>query len=79
MSDYYKRALPIFEDMINTCQSEMQFQKAIHAMKSQHYHNVATNGEQTNRVRETYVFGQNDTQLKKVPRRKFFHETLRKI
>ena len=77
-SDYYKRALPIFEDMINTCQSEMQLQKAIHVMKGQHYHNVASNGQQNNRVRETYVFGQNDTQLKKVPRRKFLHETLRK-
>ena len=77
-SDYYKRALPIFEDMINTCQSEMQLQKAIHVMKGQHYHNVASNGQQNNHVRETYVFGQNDTQLKKVPRRKFLHETLRK-
>ena len=25
MSEYYKRALPVFEDMINTCQSEIQF------------------------------------------------------
>ena len=48
-------------------------------MKSQHYHNVACNGQQNNRIRETYIFGQNDTRLKKVPRRNFFHETLRKI
>ena len=43
MSKYYKRALPVFEDMINTCQSEMQFQKAIDIMINQHYHNVASN------------------------------------
>ena len=47
-------------------------------MKRLHYHNVANNGQQNNRVRETYVFGQNDTQLENFPRRKFFHETLRK-
>ena len=72
MSDYYKRALPVFEDMINTCQSKIQLQKAIHVMKSQHYHNVASNGQQNNRIRETCIFGQNDTQLKTVPRRNFF-------
>jgi len=27
MSDYYKRALPIFEDMINTCQSKNSIAK----------------------------------------------------
>ena len=55
MSEYYKRALPVFEDMINTCQSEMQFQKTIDIMRGQYYHNVASNGQQNNRIRETYI------------------------
>ena len=78
-SDYYKRALPVFEEMINTCKSEIQLQNAIHIMRGQHYHNVASNGQQNNIIRQTCMFGQNDTQQNTVPRRKFLHETFGNI
>ena len=64
--------------MINTCKSEIQLQNAIYIMRGQHYHNVASNGQQNNENCQTYMFGQNDTQQKTVPRRKFLHETFRK-
>ena len=56
-SDYYKRTLPVFEDMINTCKSEIQLQNAIDIMRGQHYHNVASNGQQNNIICQTYMFG----------------------
>ena len=78
-SDYYKRALPIFEDMINTCKSESQLQNAIEIMRGQYYHNVASNGQKNNVIRQTYMFGQNDTQQRTDLRRKFFCETFGNI
>ena len=78
-SDCYKRALLVFEDMINTCKSKIQLQNTIQSIGGQHYHNVASNGQQNNVIRQTYMFCQNDTQQKTVPRRKFLHETLRNI
>ena len=64
--------------MINTCKSGNNPRNTIKIMRSQHYHNAASNGQQNNVIRQTYMFGQNDTQQKIVPRRKFLHETLRK-
>ena len=65
--------------MINTCKSENQLQNTIEIMRGQHYHNVVSNEQQNNVIRQTYMFGQNDTQQKTVPRRKFLHETFGNI
>ena len=78
-SVYHKIALPVLEDMINTYKSEVQCQNAIEIMRGHYYHNVASHGQQNNVIRHTYIFGQNDTQQKTVPRRKFLHEIFRNI
>ena len=56
-SDYYKLALLVLEEMMNTCKFIIQFQNTIDIMRGQHYHNVASNGQQHNVSCQTYMFG----------------------
>ena len=75
-SSYYKHALPVFEDMMNSCKTKKQFEDLIKNMETQHFKHVSENGINMykNTQRSNYMFGQNDTNQRSTPRKKFAHE-----
>ena len=77
-STYYKLALPMFEDMMNSCSTKPQFEEVINMMKTKHYKHLSENGKcpyQTQARRPVpYVVEQNNTNKKKEKRHKFLYE-----
>ena len=71
ISSYYKLALPIFEEMMNSCKTKKQFDDVCINMQNQHYKHVAENGvlPHNNTTKSTYMFGQNDTNQRSIPRK----------
>ena len=75
-STYYKHALPVFEDMMNSCKIKKKFEEVIKMMETQHYRYVSENGglPYNNTTTNTYVFEKNDTNQSSIPRKKFDYE-----
>ena len=75
-SNYYKHALPVFEDMMNYCKTKKQFEEIVKMMETQNYRHVSENSvlPHNNTTRSTYVFGKNDTNQRSIPRKKFAYE-----
>ena len=76
VSKYYQLALPVYEDMMNSCKTKKQFEDVIKIMETQHFKHVSENGvlPHNNTTRSTYMFGQNDTNQRSIPRQKFAYE-----
>ena len=76
MSSYYKYALPVFEEMMNSCKTKKQFDDVIKIIGTQHFKHIAENGmlSHNNTTRSTYMFGQNDTNQRSIPRQKFTYK-----
>ena len=76
ISSYFKLALPVFEEMMNSCKTKKQFDDVCINMQNQHYTHVAENDvlPHNNTTRSTYIFCQNDTNQRSIPRKKFAHE-----
>ena len=62
--------------MMNSCKTKKQFDDVCINMETQHFKHVTENGVLThnNTTRSTYIFGQNDTNQRSIPRNKFAHE-----
>jgi len=75
-SSYYKLALPLFEDMMNSCKTIEQFKKDCETLERRHYEHIAENRgpQQNNTTQHTYLFGQNDTKQRREARQKFPYE-----
>ena len=73
---YYKQALPIFEEMISSCNSKVQFDELMQVMRNQHMKHVASKGINApiQQNTGTVLFGENNTNLRSVKRHKFMHE-----
>ena len=75
-SSHYKHALPVFEDIMNSCKKKKQFEDFVNMMKTQHYKHVSKNSvlSHNNTTRSKYVFEQNETNQSSIPRKKFAYE-----
>ena len=62
--------------MMNSCKTKKQLDDVCNYMQNQHHKHVAENGvlPHNNTTRSTYIFGQNDTNKRSIPRKKFAHE-----
>ena len=76
VSKYYQLALPVYEDMMNSCKTKKQFEDVIKLMETQHIKHVSENGvlPHNNTTKSTFMFGQNDTNQRSIPRKKFAYE-----
>ena len=76
VSKYYQLAIPVYEEMMNSCKTKRQFEDVIKLMETQHFKHVSENGvlPHNNTTRSTYMFGQNDTNQRSIPRKKFAYE-----
>ena len=43
-SNHYKKALPVIEDMTNTCKTQVQFDSILDLLRQQRFKNIAENG-----------------------------------
>ena len=67
-------------NQLNTGKTKKQFDDVIKNMETQHFKHVSENGVLThnNTTRSTYIFGQNNTNQRSIPRKKFAHEKRQK-
>lgn len=49
-SNYYKYALPMFEEMMNSCKTKLQFDEVILMMQTKHYKHLSENGGRTHQT-----------------------------
>ena len=73
---YYKEALPLFEEMGNSCPSKHMFDVMCEEMRSRHMIHIASRGinNQICSSKGISLFGENNTNKRSVKRYKFMHE-----
>ena len=73
---YYKEALPLFEEMVNSCPSKHIFDVMCEEIRSRHMIHIASRGinNQIGSSKGMSLFGENNTNKKSVKRYKFMHE-----
>ena len=72
-SSYFLEARPVFEEMMSTCKTKQQFKNVIRMMNTQNYKHIAENRKlpHNNSTPSTYMFGQNNTNKRKIPQKLF--------
>ena len=73
---YYKEALPLFEQMVNSCPNKHLFDEMCQFMRNKHMVHIASRGI-NNQIRNSNgitLFGENNTNKISVKRHKFIHE-----
>ena len=77
-NSYYKRGLPLYEDMMRSCTNEKQLQECLTLMSAQHYKHVAEKGTNASygTVGTLQLFGEDRTNRKHIGRHKTFAENL---
>ena len=75
---YYKEPLPIFEEMILSCNDEYQLSQMYDVMRNLHMMHMSSHGINSNipNQRGTILFDENNTNKKKQKRYEFTHETI---
>ena len=69
---FYNTALPLFNDMINTCQNDESFQECLQLMRTQISKNLASNSKPNEELNtgSVHLYGENMTSRKSVKRHK---------
>lgn len=73
---YYQVALPLFEEMVNSCPNEYYFNEMCTILRNRHMVHVAARGINNQLVNPNgmSLFGENNTKKRKMKRHKFLHE-----
>ena len=73
---YYKEALPLFEEMVNSCPNEYLFKEMCTILRNRHMVHLATRGINNQLINSNgmTLFGENNTNNRKMKRHKFLHE-----
>lgn len=73
---YYREALPLFEEMVNSCPNDYLFKEMCTILRNRHMVHVASRGinNQLTNTNAIALFGENNTNRRKVKRHKFTHE-----
>ena len=73
---YYKEALPLFEDMVNSCPNKNLFNDMCQFMRDRHMIHIASRGynNQVTNANGIVLFGENNTNKRSMKRHKFMHE-----
>ena len=73
---YYKEALPLFEEMVNSCPNKHLFEEMCQVLRTRHMVHIASRGinNQLLNSNEITLFGENNTNKRNMKRHKFMHE-----
>ena len=75
-NNYYKEALPLFEEMVNSCPNKNLFDEMCQIMRDRHMIHIASRGynNQVTTTNSIGLFGENITNKRSLKRHKFQHE-----
>ena len=78
MIRYYREALPIFEEMVSSCNNDCQFSQMRDVTKNRHMVYMSSKGVNQNIINKigAVLFGENNTHKKRQNRHKVMHETI---
>ena len=73
---HYKDALPLFEEMVNSCPNKHLFNEMCQFMRDRHMIHISSRGynNQVTNANGIVLFGENNTNKKSMKRHKFMHE-----
>ena len=73
---YYKEALPLFEEMVNSCPNDYLFKEMCDVLRNRNMVHVASRGINNQLINSNGItlFGENNTKKRSMKRHKFVHE-----
>ena len=73
---YYKEALPLFEEMVNSCPNKHLFDEMCEILRNRHMIHIASRGinNQLYNSKGMPLFGENNTNKRSMKRHQFMHE-----
>ena len=73
---HYKDALPLFEEMVNSCPNKHLFNEMCQFMRDRHMIHISSRGynNQVTNANGIVLFGENNTNKRSMKRHKFMHE-----
>ena len=73
---FYKQALPLFQEMMNSCSTKVQFDELCKMMRTQNMKYIAAKGIRSayGRSKGSVLFGEDKTNKRNNPRHRFAHE-----
>ena len=73
---FYKQALPLFQEMVNSCSVKIQFDELCEIMRNQHMKHITAKGInlEYDRLKGIVSFGEDKTNKRNINRHMFAHE-----